>query len=316
LTTIDGLADEQATRSSLRPLRLDSWHVRRINVEGVTISAVVESGSGRPVVFLHGNSSNKTVWARQIDLVRSCGRAVLAPDLPGHGKSENSATPGTTYSFPGYAFVIGCLLDTMELSEVDVVGWSLGGHIGLELLATDDRIRSLLIVGTPPARPCAEALDQAFYADEDMQLAGKGEFTDIDALAYGMRMMGGREYLAPALLADIKRTDGNARKFMFTNALAGVGTDQRQTVETIDKPLCVVHGELDPFVKLEYLRSLRYRALWNDRVHVIRGAGHAPHWQCPDAFNRILLSFLDRATFRRGARCTLLGVANSHAVKR
>jgi pimeloyl-ACP methyl ester carboxylesterase len=199
-----------------------------------------------------------------------------------------------TYSFPGYAFVIGRLLDALKVTKVDVVGWSLGGHVGLELLATDERVRSLLIVGTPPVRPCVDSLHQAFYADEDMELAGKREFTDIDALAYGTSMMGGTEYLAPPLLASIKRTDGHARMFMFANALAGIGTDQRQTVEMTDKPLCVVHGELDPFVKLEYLRSLRYRALWNDRVHVIPGAGHAPHWQCPDAFNRILQSFLGR----------------------
>jgi pimeloyl-ACP methyl ester carboxylesterase len=39
------------------------------------------------------------------------------------------------------------------------------------------------------------------------------------------------------------------------------------------------------------LRSLNYRALWKGRVQVIAGAGHAPHWERPSAFNRILEEF-------------------------
>ena len=109
--------------------------------------------------------------------------------------------------------------------------------------------------------------------------------------------MGGAAHLDPYLLACVKRTDGNARRCLFASAVQGVGTDQRESVETIDKPLCVVHGEREPFVRLDYLRSIGYRALWHNRIHVISGAGHAPHWQTPAEFNHILLNFL---TFLNG----------------
>jgi pimeloyl-ACP methyl ester carboxylesterase len=173
-----------------------------------------------------------------------------------------------------------------------VVGWSLGGHIGLELLATDPRLRSLLIVGTPPGRPCAEDLARAFHNSSDMQLAAKAEFSEADAISYGSAMMGGREYLTPHLLACIKRTDGRARQLLFASVMNGIGKDQAKTVAAIDAPLCVVHGEKEPFVRFDYLCSLRYRALWGDRIQVIPGAGHAPHWQEPALFNQILLHFL------------------------
>lgn len=269
------------------------YPTQRFQVAGKTIAAIVLRGAGRPVIFLHGNSSTKAVWKHQIDLMRRHGRAVLAPDLPGHGESENSRTPEATYSFPGYAAVIRTLIDKLGWPAVDIVGWSLGGHIGLELLATDLRVHSLLIVGTPPARPCAEALSQVFHASDCMQLAGRDQFNEADAVTYGSAMMGGREHLTPDLLANIRRTDGNARRCMFASALAGVGTDQRKSVETIDRPLCVVHGEQEPFVRLDYLRSLKYRRLWNDHVQVIPDAGHAPHWQCPAAFNSILTGFME-----------------------
>jgi pimeloyl-ACP methyl ester carboxylesterase len=272
-----------------------------MKISGIDISAIVEPGRGHPMLFLHGNSSTKAVWANQVSAVKRHGHAVLAPDLPGHGDSENSPTPAATYSLPGYAAVVRRLIDRLRWASVDVVGWSLGGHIGLELLATDRRIRSLLIVGTPPARPSAEAIQQAFHPSDDMLLAGKPDFTDADAMAYGSAMMGGPEYLDPHLLGCIRRTDGNARRYLFASAVAGVGSDQRESVETIDKPLCVVHGELEPFVRLDYLQSIGYRALWHNRIHVISGAGHAPHWQSPAEFNSILLNFLDFVGGRQSA---------------
>jgi pimeloyl-ACP methyl ester carboxylesterase len=279
--------------AQLPPLRSTSvFQARRFKVADISISAIFEPGADRPVVFLHGNSSCNAVWTHQLSLLRQEGCAILAPDLPGHGESENSRTPSITYSLPGYAAVIGGLLDTLHWSAVDVVGWSLGGHIALELLASDPRIRSALIVGAPPGRPSSEALQQAFHSSDEMELAGKLRFSDADAIAYGTAMMGGGEQLTPDLLASIKRTDGHARQFLVASARAGVGTDERASVEMIDKPLCVVHGELEPFVRLDYLRSLSYRALWQDRIFVIAGAGHAPHWQCPAVFNRILMNFL------------------------
>lgn len=267
------------------------WPARRFRIGGIGISAYVAHGAGRPVIFLHGNSSTKAVWSNQLAMLRRCGRAFAAPDLPGHGESEDAATPEATYSFPGYAAVVHGVADALGWHDFDLVGWSLGGHIGLELLATARGARSLLIVGTPPVRLCAAALHEAFYADEDMQLAGKADFTAGDAIAYGTAMMGAGG-LTPELMRFIRRTDGNARKFMFANALRGVGVDQRGLVENSAKPLCVVHGEQEPFVRLDYLRSLSYRALWREQICVVPGAGHAPHCQRPAEFNTILADFL------------------------
>lgn len=285
-----------------------------IRVGEIDISVLVAVGNGRPVVFLHGNSSTKQVWTSQLELVAGCGRPVLAPDFPGHGESANASTPAKTYSFPGYAAVVSRLLDAFGWDSVDVVGWSLGGHVGLELLAGEPRVHSLLIVGAPPVRLRPESLHEAFHADETMQLAGKPHFTEQEIVTYGAAMMGGRERLTPALLACIRRTDVEARRWMFINALNGLGQDQCDAAERSDKPLCIVHGEQEPFVRLDYLRSLNYRALWRGAVQVIAGAGHAPHWERPDAFNRILRDFLglgdgDPDAIRRDrTRCARSGI--------
>ncbi len=293
------------------PAGIKEYRVERF-LDG-TIAAIITPGTGRPVVLLHGNSSSKRVWSHQIAALRAAGRPVLAPDLPGHGDSRDAGDPEATYSMPGYAMTIAALLDALQWSEVDIVGWSLGGHIGLELLATDPRVRSLAIAGTPPGRPSAEGLATAFQASDRMDLASKGKFTPGDALAYASAMMGGEQHLIPELFAHALRTDGNARRCVFASVLRGIGTDQRATVESIDKPLCVIHGEREPFVRLDYLRSLRYRALWNEHICVIANAGHAPHWECPETFNRLLLEFLQGQS--RGGR-PHFAIANSCAHKR
>jgi pimeloyl-ACP methyl ester carboxylesterase len=274
------------------PVR-STWTVRKLEAAGETISAIVSSTGRNPVVFLHGNSSTKAVWLHQLEATRNSGRSVLAPDLPGHGESEDAKLPDITYSLPGYAAVIGALLDVLNWTSVDVVGWSLGGHIGLELLAADNRVRSLLIVGTPPVPLQASSLADAFRDSPVMGLTGQRDFTDADAVAYGSAMMGGSQFLSRELLDSVKRTDGNARQMLLASALRGFGMNQRATVEDVAKPLCVVHGEHDAFVRLDYLLALRYRALWRNRIYLITGAGHAPQWQCPLSFNDILLTFLD-----------------------
>lgn len=243
-------------------------------------------------IFIHGNSSCKEVFSNQIAAVRKLGLGAIALDLPGHGKSDDGSDPQSTYSFPGYARAVGDVLNALDCRKAHVVGWSLGGHVGLELLARDRRVQSLAIVGTPPVRPSPDALIEAFASSPAMRFAGQEHFSEADARDYGTLMLGARKLLTPELLAAIRRTDGRARRYMVTNGIAGVGIDGRSLVLDTDRPLAILHGERDPFVRLDYLRSLPTDKLWGGKVHVLARAGHAPHLEKPKQFNRMICNFL------------------------
>ena len=76
------------------------------------ISVVESSGTGLPVVMIHGNSSCKEVFARQLESPLADKYRMIAFDLPGHGASQDAVDPARTYSMPGYA-------DVMAIDDCD-----------------------------------------------------------------------------------------------------------------------------------------------------------------------------------------------------
>lgn len=255
------------------------------------VSAFRSEGSEPTVLLLHGNSSCKEVFASLISTLTSHSYGILALDFPGHGASEDARAPEAAYSFPGYAEAVADVLREAAVERPIVVGWSLGGHVAMELAGGGTDVAGLMVMGSPPGRPSPEALNAAFHVNEATLLAGKANFDSLDAETYARAMLGTPD-IDPFLLNNVCRTDGRARELMFSSALAGIGRDQRDVAADPRRLFGIVHGGLDPFVRLDYLQSLTYGRLWRDRVVVLEDLGHAPHWQAPAVFAPILLEFL------------------------
>ena len=255
--------------------------------------AVVDNGIAAPAVLLiHGNSMCWQVFTGQFEspLYEHC--RMIAFDLPGHGASEDARDPERSYSIPGYAELALEILDALAVHEAAILGWSLGGHVGLEVMARWSGLRGLMVVGTPPVTPSPDALSEAFLQTPLMAFAGQQEAAPHEAEAYARACCGAVVDRMPVLLEAARRTDGRARHLMMTSALAGKGADGRRVAETATVPLAVVAGAEDPFVNRRYLLSLDYACLWRDEVHVMEHCGHAPFLDRPSAFNALFESFL------------------------
>lgn len=270
---------------------LERTYRKTVMVESIEMSAIVLPGRKTPVLLIHGNSSSGEIFRHQLVELSAAGHGVIAPDLPGHGLSGNAADPQTTYSFPGYSRILSKLLNALGVDAFHIVGWSLGGHIGIELWYNDARARSLLITGTPPVRLSPAGAACAFNASPVMHLAGTRNFRSQETIDYGSAMIGSRIDLRSDLARSIARADGDARHWMMTNSLAGVGIDQVRAVEECDRPLGIVQGKRDPFVNISYLQSLKYGNLWLQRPILIE-TGHAPHFEQPALFNGHVREFL------------------------
>lgn len=106
------------------------------------------SGSGPPLLFVHGWLNDLRVWDSMIDRLAQQFRC-LAFDLPGHGRSRAPAKG--TYGRERILEDIVSLLDGEEIDDAIVVGHSLGGYLGLALaLSHPERVAGLALIGAGP----------------------------------------------------------------------------------------------------------------------------------------------------------------------
>jgi pimeloyl-ACP methyl ester carboxylesterase len=262
----------------------------RFKTSHADIALSQSAGAGLPIVMLHGNSCNRKVFDAQMESAIGEAHRLIAIDLPGHGESTNAFDPERTYTLPGYAQVVVETLGELGIDRAAVFGWSLGGHVALEMVEHFDGMVGLMVTGTPPVGRAPEAIQAGFQPTPHIGLAGKPEFTEEDAAIFAFACYG--DPASPAAHEAFARADGNARAVMFASMFAGKAADERRIAETSRLPLAIVNGQNDPLVSLEYIAGLDYANLWDQHCFVLRDAGHAPFMQVPDVFNGIFSRFV------------------------
>ncbi len=254
--------------------------------------AVSDQGEGAGLFLIHGNSSLKEVFETTIAAFSDRYR-VVAMDLPGHGESADADKPAAVYTIPNYARAARQVIAEMGLDPVAVFGWSLGGHIGLEMVAQGAPLQGLAICGTPPLALSGEAKGRGFLPSPELSLAGRDQLSDAECLAYGAATVGGEQHLASVLIKGVRRTHGLARKTMFDAIISGDFADEKRLVETNATPLAILDGAEDVFIDHDYIaKEVAYANIWDDKRHAIPGAGHAPFLTHPQDFNPLLGRFL------------------------
>ena len=114
-----------------------------VNINGVRIWYETY-GSGRPVLVLHGGTGSLEDMHAQIRALAAT-RLVVAADSRGHGRSTDSEAP---LSYASMADDMLKLLNQLNIRQIDIVGWSDGGIIGLDLaMHHPERVRRLVAIG-------------------------------------------------------------------------------------------------------------------------------------------------------------------------
>ncbi|UOA15885.1 alpha/beta fold hydrolase [Sulfitobacter dubius] len=263
-----------------------------IETSHATIAISDSEGSGPPLLMIHGNSSCRHVFRNQLD--GEIGRTFrcIAIDLPGHGDSSDAVDPEKTYWMPGYADVAIEVMAALDIPSYAVLGWSLGGHIGLEMLARTKAVTHLMISGTPPFEANSESLDLGFLPSAHMHLAGQEMFSEQDISDYAHSTCGVNAPFEPFLLDCVARTDGRARAMMFSRILSPEAADQQAMAIHSPVPLAIVNGEEDVFINNDFIAGLAYENLWEGTVYRLKCIGHAPFWEAPEVFDPYLIRFL------------------------
>jgi len=251
----------------------------------------------RTIVFIHGNSSCKDAFQSQYPAVLEAGYGVLALDLPGHGKSSDAPQPETDYTLPAYAELVQALCRQIGVINPVLFGWSLGGHIALQLIGNGGHYAGLVICGTPPIGLNPEDAALAFSPSEFSAVTGEETPGDTRLAGYIADMYGTTTVVPEPLLQAGFRTDGRSRVNMVAHWQTGAGLhDQRAIVETWNKPLLIVHGTEDAFVSASFFESLTFSSgVPGSTLKMLDQIGHAPFLEAPNVFNDLLIECVARS---------------------
>lgn len=139
----------------------------QISVDGHRVHAYTGGAPFDPaqpvVVFLHGAQNDHSVWILQSRYFAHHGYAVLALDLPGHGRSEGDPLP----TIEALGRWVVAALDAFGAAKASLVGHSMGSLIALEVAgASPQRVSGIALVGTAFPMKVSDALLAAARDDE------------------------------------------------------------------------------------------------------------------------------------------------------
>src|SRR5882724_12776824 len=227
------------------------------------------------VVLLHGAGFDHSTWALHSRWFAHHGFGVLAPDLPGHGRSSGSALP----TIADMADWTAVLLDAAGAAKAKLVGHSMGSLISLETAARHPaKVSALGLIGTaatmtvgPDLLKAAEANDQDAF--DMVSIWGLGFDAEIGgSLAPGMWMHGGAQrvlqHCAPGVLfSDLTACNS------YQDALAAAAK--------VTVPTTLILGEKDMMTPAKAGRALA-AAIPHARTVVLPRAGHMIMAERPD----------------------------------
>lgn len=226
-------------------------------------------------LFLHGAGFDHTIWALLARWFAHRGSAVLAPDLPGHGRSEGEPLA----SIAALAEWSAALIDAAGARKATLVGHSMGSLIALETAARHpEKVTALGLIAAAAAMPVSPQLLKAAEANDraavDMvNLWGHGHRAGIGgSLAPGLWMIGGAERI-------LERC---ADRILFADLLAcHEYKDGLASAARVKAPAILVLGERDSMTPAKRGHDLA-AALANARVVVLKSAGHMMISERPD----------------------------------
>ena len=242
---------------------------------------------GNPVLCIHGLGSSTEDWQPQIAaLARK--HTVITYDVRGHGRSEKPRGP---YSVKQFAEDAAALIEHLEPGPVNVLGISMGGMIAFQLALDFPRlVRSLVIVNSGP---------EMVLRTWKQRVAIYQRFFIVRLL--GMRKMG--QVLASRLLPAAEHADARATFIQrwarndpgpyLRSLRALIGWSVADRLTAIACPTLIVTADQDysPVAYKEHYTRLIPGA----KLAVVADSRHLLPIERPEAFNRVVVDFLDTA---------------------
>jgi non-heme chloroperoxidase len=256
-----------------------------------------DHGAGTPVVLIHGFPLDGHSWENQVGPLLQAGHRVITYDRRGFGASSQ---PTVGYDYDTFANDLAILLDTLDLRDVVLAGFSMGTGEVTRYLGTrgSERVRrAVLLAPVPPF---------LLKTDDNPEGVDKSVFDDIMAAIVADRPAYLKEFLDNFYNVDKlrpARISDEAWQLSW-NVAAGASaygtlacvptwlTDFRDDLPRIDVPVLVVQGTEDRILPIDSTGRRLPGLLADVRYHEIAEGPHNIAWTHSAEVNKVLLDFV------------------------
>jgi non-heme chloroperoxidase len=257
-----------------------------------------DHGSGSPVVLIHGWPLSGRSWENQVPALVEAGHRVITYDRRGFGRSSQ---PWTGYDYDTFAADLDALLNHLDLSDVTLVGFSMGGGEVVRYIGrygTARVSRAVLAAAVPPYLYKSDDNPEGGLDDATIQQFQDGVRSDrvafLDAFTTNFFAAGDRTDLIsePTRLYN-REIAAFASPKGTLDCIAAFGyTDFRDDLAKVTVPTLVIHGDSDAIVPFEVSGKRSHETIEGSSLVLIEGGPHGINATHAEQFNRALLDFL------------------------
>ncbi|HQR36954.1 MAG TPA: alpha/beta fold hydrolase [Blastocatellia bacterium] len=286
-------------RSILAPL--ESWVSRDfyVTVGDVRVRYWIAGESGPPVVLLHGFGETVETWVCNVATLASSYR-VHAVDLVGCGLSDK---PAIHHSLANFAAFVADFMTAVDVEDARIIGHSMGAAVALKFaMSYPDRVKALVLVssaGLGRDLALSSRIATVPFVGELVTRPSRGMVRYFLERAVSDRTLISDE-IVTAAIARASSPEARRSALEILRALVtvrGVREDVvRSVVDNLDRiatPTLVVWGRQDRLLPVAHA-AIAARGIPNASVRIFEDCGHAPHIECCNEFNELVLDFLGR----------------------
>jgi len=256
-----------------------------------------DHGSGHPLVLIHGYPLDGNSWERQERDLLANGYRVITYDRRGFGRSSQ---PTVGYDYDTFASDLKALIEHVDLSDVVLVGFSMGSGEVVRYLATygSERVRKAVLLGAIPpfvlkTDDNPEGVDGKVFADIKAAIASDryAFFGGFLNNFYNFDVLGGTRISDRAWQASFNVGVG-CSPFASYACVDTWLTDFRADLPKIDVPVLVMHGTADRILPFESTAARLPPLIADCTLVPVEGGPHNIGWTFPDEVNSALITFL------------------------